>query len=215
MVNGKHSGALNEVVAELEDREGDGERLTLRLPDGSVVCAPVELGETLQTRFFSRPREARLVLGPFSAALSRHAGEELRLVAPVGGSAVDRGRRGGVSMISRGSLDRLALLADEPAVDGRRFRMSVELAGVEPFAEEGWLGRVVRIGGARVRLHGNVGRCIVTSRDPDSGEVDLPTLELLRELRSGAQSTEPLPFGVYGEVVQPGDVRLGDRVEAL
>lgn len=215
MVNGKHSGAFHEVVAEL-DREGDAEeRLTLRFPDGSVVAGPVELGEPLQTRFFSRPREARLVLGPFSEALSRHAGEDLRLVQPAAGSGVDRGRLGGVSLISRGSLQGLAALADEPSLDARRFRMTVELDGLEPFAEEQWLGRTVAVGEALVRLHGNVGRCIVTSRDPESGEVDLPTLDLLRELRAGAQSTEPLPFGVVGEVVQPGTVRIGDRVEPL
>ncbi|HTZ87728.1 MAG TPA: MOSC N-terminal beta barrel domain-containing protein [Solirubrobacteraceae bacterium] len=216
MVNGKHSRALNEVVAELDADEHDGEEhLTLRFPDGSRVSAPVELGETLQTRFFSRPREARLLLGPFAAALSRHAEEELRFVQPVGGTAVDRGRRGAVSMISLGSLGRLAQLAGEPSVDARRFRMSIELDGVEPFAEEDWIERTIAIGETRVRLRGNVGRCIVTSRNPESGEVDLPTLDLLRELRSGVASSEPLPFGVYGEVAQPGIVRLGDRVEVL
>lgn len=216
MVNGKHSAAFNEVVAELADEEQDGEeRLTLRFPDGSTVSESVELGEPLQTRFFSRPREARLVLGPFSQALSEHAGEQLRLVRPSGGSGVDRGRRGGMSMISRGSLQALAAAAGEPAVDARRFRMTIELEGLEPFAEEEWLGRTVQVGEARVRPLGNVGRCIVTSRDPESGEVDLPTLDLLRELRAGVQSTEPLPFGVVGEVVQPGAVRVGDRVEPL
>jgi uncharacterized protein len=209
MVNGKHSGALNEIVAEL-DRD---EQLTLRFPDGSQVSAQIELGEPLQTRFFSRPREARLVVGPFAAALSRHAGEELRLVQDANGrSAIDRGRRGNVSMISRASLGRLAQLAEEPSVDARRFRMSIELDGVEPFAEEEWIGHVVSVGDAQVRLQGNVGRCLVTSRHPVSGEVDLPTLDLLRELRADVHSSEPLPFGVYGEITRPGVVRLGDRV---
>jgi MOSC domain-containing protein len=217
MVNGKHSSALNEIEAELAgDEHGDGGLLTLRFPDGSAASGPIELGEPLQTRFHSRPREARPVLGPFSAALSEHAGEQLRLVQAVdGSSAVDRGRRGGVSMISRGSLKALAQIANEPALDARRFRMSIELDGVEPFAEERWIGRSLAIGEARVRLHGNVGRCIVTSRDPESGVVDLPTLDLLRELRRGAHSTEPLPFGVFGEVVRPGTVRLDDRVAVV
>ena len=50
------------------------------------------------------------------------------------GGAVDRGRdRGGwVSLVSRGSLERLRAEAgvDEP-VDGRRFRMLFEIDGVE------------------------------------------------------------------------------------
>ena len=62
-------------------------------------------------------------------------------------------------------------------------------------------------------MHGHVGRCLVTSRDPETGEVDLPTLDLLRDYRGELNSTEPLPFGIYGEVLQGGAVRLGDPVE--
>ncbi len=210
MVNGKHSGALQEVSAELSE---DG-RLTLGFPDGTTIAEAVELGEELPTRFHSRPRAARLVRGEFSAALSEHAGEQLRLVqASDGSSAVDRGVEGGVSMISRGSLAVLALVAERPSVDARRFRMTIEIDGVEPFAEDAWLGREVRVGEAGVLLHGHIGRCIVTSRHPESGAVDLPTLDLLRSFRTGRGTTEPLPFGVYGEVVRPGTVRVGDRVE--
>ena len=57
-----------------------------------------------------------------------------------------------------------------------------------------------------------MGRCLVTSRDPESGDVDLPTLEILGEYRRGLASTEPLAFGIHGEVVRPGTVRLGDPV---
>jgi uncharacterized protein len=217
MVNGKHSGALNEVSAELDVGDPDAgaaERLTLRFPDGAEVSGAIELGEELQTRFHSRPRTARLVRGPFSAALSEHTREQLRIVqASNGGSAVDRGVRGAVSLISRGSLSALARVAGQESVDARRFRMTIELDGVEPFAEDGWLGRELRIGEAVVRPRGNVGRCIVTSRHPESGIVDLPTLDLLRSFRPGLGTTEPLPFGVYGEVVRPGAVRVGERVE--
>lgn len=209
MVNGKRHGALNEVTAQLEAEQ----RLTLGFPDGSRVTARVELGEELDSTFFSRPRRARTVEGSFSKALSRHVGEELRLVAAAdGSSAIDRGQDGSVSLISRGSLAALAAAADASAVDARRFRMSIEIDAQEPFLEESWVDRELTVGEARIALHGHVGRCIVTSRDPESGKVDLPTLDLLRELRMGATSTEPLPFGVYGAVVRPGIVRVGDAV---
>jgi uncharacterized protein len=210
MVNGKHSGALNEVIAEVDDAQ---ERLALRFPDGTQVAGAIELGRELQTRFHSRPRKARLLRGAFSDALSEHAGERLRLVQPVDGSAIDRGAKGAASLISRASLAALARVAERPAVDGRRFRMTIELDGIEPFAEDAWLHRAVRVGEAAILVNGHVGRCIVTSRHPESGAVDLPTLELLRSFRSGLDTTEPLPFGVYGEVLRPGVVRVGDRVE--
>jgi hypothetical protein len=45
--------------------------------------------------------------------------------------------------------------------------------------------------------------------------VDLPTLDVLGAYRGNAKSTEPLPFGVWGEVLEPGVIALGDPVEAL
>lgn len=209
MVNGKHSDALNGIVAELDG----GGMLTLTFSDGQVVSGRPEPGEELQTSFHSRPRAARLVGGPFSQAISRHAREALRLVrAADEASAIDRGARGAVTLISRGSLERLAEVAGQPTVDARRFRMNLELDGVAPFGEDAWIEREVRIGDAVVRPRGHVGRCIVTSRHPVSGAVDLPTLDLLRSFRSGAPTTEPLALGVYAEVLRPGIVALGDEV---
>jgi uncharacterized protein YcbX len=97
-------------------------------------------------------------------------------------------------------------------IDARRFRMLVEVDGVEPHGEDAWIGHRVRIGDALVSFNGHVGRCLVTSRDPDSGVVDLPTLDLLGEYRRGEPTTEPLALGIYGEVIEPGTVRLGDPV---
>ena len=56
-------------------------------------------------------------------------------------------------------------------------------------------------------MHGHIGRCLITSRDPETAEVDLPTLELLAAYRREIDSTEPLPFGIYGEVLVGGTVR--------
>ncbi len=212
MINGKHSGALSEIVAELAE-DASGGTLTLRLPDGRAVSGPTELGEELDTRFFSRERRARLVRGPFAQAISEHAGEALRLVRAADGTrAVDRGAEGAVTLISQASLARLAEVAGEPSVDARRFRMTVEIDGVAAFAEDAWLGRELAIGAARVRMCGHVGRCIVTSRDPETGVVDLPTLDLLRSFRADAATTEPLAFGVYCEVLEPGAVAFGDAI---
>ncbi len=211
MINGKHSGALNEIVARLDG--GDTETLTLSFPDGSEASGAIELGEAVATRFFSRPREALLVRGELSRAISEHVGERLRLVRAADGSpAVDRGAGGAVSLVSGASLAALAEVAGLARVDARRFRMTIELDGVAPFEEDGWIGRRLRVGEALIRPRGHVGRCIVTSRDPDTGAVDLPTLDLLRSFRAAAPTSEPLALGIFGEVLQPGVVALGDAV---
>ena len=81
-----------------------------------------------------------------------------------------------------------------------------------PHAEDQWVGRRVRIGSALVAMKGHVGRCLVTSRDPETGKVDLPTLDMLGTYRRDLHTTEPLAFGIYGAVVEPGTVSVGDAV---
>jgi uncharacterized protein YcbX len=208
MVNGKQVGALQEIVATLGDDE-----LVLAFPDGTRVSGPTRLGdEELQTSFFSRPTPARELLGEFGAALSEHVGRSLRVVEAAHRKAVDRGRAGAASFISRASLQALERLAGE-AVDARRFRMLVEIDGLaEAHEEDTWVGRTLRVGEALVRVRGHVGRCLITQRHPESGTTDLPTLDLLRSYRGGLDTTEPLAFGVYGEVLEPGRVAVGDAV---
>ena len=208
MRNGKQLGSLQAVVASLQDQ-----RLMLEFPDGSVLDGEIELGEPVSAQFFSHQVVGRAVLGPWSQALSAHCGQPLRLLEA--GSAVDRGAAGPVSLVSRGSLRRIGEQAGIEPLDVRRFRMLIEVDGVAPHAEDRWLGQRLQVGGAILRFDGNVGRCLVTSRDPETGEVTLPTLDLLRAYRSGLESTEPLPFGIYGRVLRPGTVSVGDAVEPL
>jgi uncharacterized protein YcbX len=90
--------------------------------------------------------------------------------------------------------------------------MTFGIDGLAAFAEEGWLGRPVQVGSALVRPLGNVGRCAVTTQDPDRGVPTLDTLRLLAEHRRDVPTTEALPFGVWAEVIEPGRVVLGDAV---
>ena len=93
--------------------------------------------------------------------------------------------------------------------------MLIEIDGVRVHEEDQWVGRKVRIGEATVGFNGNVGRCLITSRDPDTGQIDLPTLDMLGDYRHHLYSTEPLPFGIYGQVLEPGTVRVGDEVAPM
>jgi MOSC domain-containing protein len=211
LVNGKQLGELQQVTPIWEEEAGT---LVLRFPDGSVAEGTVELDGPVTTMFYGREVEGRLVRGPWSEALTSFAGRDLRLVQAVAwGGAVDRGPAS-VTVLSTGSLEAMRSAAGIPEpVDPRRFRMLFGIDGVGPHEEDSWLGREVRIGDAAVALKGNVGRCIVTSRHPETGVRNLPTLDVLAEYRSEVETTERLPFGVWGRVSEPGWVRLGDPVE--
>jgi uncharacterized protein YcbX len=190
--------------------DAERERLTLTFPDGEVADGEVALGEEITVDFYGRPVRGHVVHGPWAEALSRLVGRPLRLVQSAPGDAVDRGR-GQISVVSVASLAALAAAAGRDDVDGRRFRMLFEIDGVEPHEEDTWLGTRVAIGDAVVVPLGDVGRCVVTTCDPDTAVSDLDTLKALAGYRREGV-TEPLPFGVYCNVAVPGRVRVGDAV---
>jgi uncharacterized protein YcbX len=214
MISITRLGPLAAVVA---DHDASARTLSLRFPDGAEVAGPVELGEPEPVRFGRLNLHARPLNGGFSEALSEHSGKALRLLAaPPERIGVDRGRDGGVTLLSIASLERLREEAGttEP-VDGRRFRMTFGVEGLKPHEEDGWIGRDVRVGDAQVRVVGNVGRCAATTRQPDTGVVDFKTLHYLQSYRGELAATEPLPFGVHARVLEPGRVRVGDAVDVV
>jgi MOSC domain-containing protein len=190
------------------------ERLKLTFPDGTVADGAVVLGAEIVTDFYGRPVTGRVVHGPWSEALSTAFGRPLRLVQAPPGAAVDRGR-GHVSLVSEASLRELARQAGEAEpVDGRRFRMLFQVGGLEAHGEDLWLKRRLRIGDALVRIRGTVGRCAITTQNPETGVPDFDTLRVLKDYR-GLSADDELDFGIYGEVVEPGRVRVGDAVEPV
>ena len=212
LFNNKRNGPMVRIRPEWDE---ETRRLALTFPDGARVEGTVELGEAVDALMYRHPHPSRRVLGPWSSAISEFVGLSLTLLWAEE-HASDRGYCGGtVSLVSRSSLERLGEEAGAAGpVDGRRFRMLFEIDGVPAHAEDEWLDSRVRIGDATILLNGDVGRCVVTSHDPDRGVTDLDTLGTLARYRREGRD-EPLPFGVYGSVAVPGRVRVGDPVQLL
>lgn len=212
MVNGKGVGPLMTVVPTYDP---DQDVLSLSFPDGTSVTGDPPLGEPEDVRFFGLTLNARPVEGDFSEALSDHCGAALRLFAsPPDRPGMDRGFDGAATLLSHASLERLGEIAGkDDGIDPRRFRMNFGIEGSRAHEEDEWIGRRVRLGDALVEIGAHVGRCAVTTRNADTGVVDLKTLHHLAAYRREVESSEPLPFGVYGRVLEEGRVRLGDEVE--
>jgi uncharacterized protein YcbX len=207
LYGGKRDGTMLRIHPDWDEKT---RQLALTFPDGERVEGVVQLGEPVDAELYRLPRPSHHVIGPWEEAISRYVGGPLTFLWADDG-AVDRTPQGGtVSLVSQASLDRLreeAGAADP--IDGRRFRMLFEIDGVQAHEEDGWVSGDVRIGEATVVFNGDIGRCVVTSRNPDTGVIDLPTLVTLVGYRAEGQ-TEPLPFGIYGSVVTSGRVRVGD-----
>jgi uncharacterized protein YcbX len=182
--------------------------LALRFPGGDAVEAVVEPGAATVTRNYEgRELRGRRVDGALADALSAHLGRKVRLVQRDAG--VTGADDAPVTLMSVASLRALAPATGGDVPDARRFRMTLTVDGVDAWAEEGWTGRGLAVGGAVLRVDDPVPRCVVTTRHPDDGRRDLPVLKALAALR-GKQRVD---FGVWCAVAQPGTVRRGDDVE--
>jgi uncharacterized protein YcbX len=83
------------------------------------------------------------------------------------------------------------------------------LAGGEAFEEDTWIGSDIAIGDVVLAVRLPCDRCVATTRDPATGEKDVPTLRAMKAVRGRPD------LGVYCDVVSPGTVRLGDAVRVL
>ena len=213
------AGGLVQVKAETND---DATWLRMTFPDGRVVEGDIVLDEPVRTDIYNRLAIGRVVGGPWAAALEPFAHRPVLLVRcdKPGGTRIREGEtqvRNQVSLVSDGSLRELAAHLGVEEVDGRRFRMLIELEGPTAHEEDTWIGRDVAIGSAVVTITKPDARCAITTQDPDTGERDLDTLRTILRYR-GFRPNDPerkIDFGVLGEVRTPGRVSIGDEVTVL
>ena len=216
MVDGLLAGELVRVAAQTN---ADATWLKLTFPDGRAVEGDVTLGEPVRTEIYGRVGVGHVVGGPWAAALTPFAHRPVLLVRcdKPGGTRIREGEsnvRNAVSIVSDGSLQELARQLDVPTVDGRRFRMLVEVEGAEPHEEDTWIGGGVALGSAVLSITKPDARCAITTQHPDTGERDLDTLRTLIRYR-GFRAGDPekkIDFGVLGEVLVPGRISVGDAV---
>jgi hypothetical protein len=210
---------LVQVRAETNDK---ATWLRMTFPDGTVLDDEVRLDEPVQTEIYGRLAIGRVVGGPWAAALEPFAHRRVLLVRcdVPGGTRIRAGEtyvRNAVSLVSDGSLRELAAHLEISEVDGRRFRMLIELEGARAHEEDTWIGEEVAVGSAVLHITKPDARCAITTQDPDTGERDLDTLRTIIRYR-GFRQGDPerkIDFGVLGEVHRPGTVTVGDTVRVV
>lgn len=176
------------------------------------VAEPVD-GDPIEVRVFAHlpPAPARIAEAAAGDWLSQVLDQKVRLVwladptvRPIpdvtGVEAADRvSLADGYPLLltNQGSLDALNgwLRESDPAADPlpmTRFRPNLVIAGAEPWAEDAWLGRRIRIGPVAFRVAKPCGRCLVTTVDQETG---VRGREPLRALARHRNINQQLVFG--------------------
>lgn len=138
------------------------------------------------------------------AELERDAGRALYLLRDYRGS-FDVAQ---LSLIGNASIEQLGAESGA-SVEPARFRANVYLdtESGTPFEEDAWVGRILRIGDtARIAITERDKRCAMITLHPETGEVRTEILTAVARLHDTMT-------GIYGSVLTPGAVRLGDPVQ--
>lgn len=187
-------------------------RLTISRGADVLITGIIESGSAVQTDMWGlRTLGADVVADPiWSTFFSDLVGRPVRLLQ-AREPAFDVQP---VTMLGTGSVQELARRAGVPSVDSGRFRMLIEFSGGAPHVEDSWNGHRLQAGDAVLRAGGPVKRCAATTRNVVSGEVDLQTLRVITGYRGRQDSVLGVGaiFGVYGAVLQPGTISVGDHL---
>lgn len=94
------------------------------------------------------------------------------------------------------------------ALSIHRWRGNVWFDNLPAWEEFDWMNRDVQIGQAVFRARERTDRCIATTANPETGQRDADTLGALKHW--GHQD-----FSMRAEVIQGGDIEIGDTVRVL
>ncbi|MBC7738838.1 MAG: MOSC domain-containing protein [Candidatus Saccharibacteria bacterium] len=184
---GAKSPQLMAVTAELDEA---AERVTLNHPvQGQISIRPDEPADLPGFLAWASPLVAPGRIPP--ARLVRHDGGMTDSDYPT------------VSILSLSTLaDLSARMGTDLSI--HRWRANLWIDGAEPWAEFGWIGQKLTIGGAVLEVVERIGRCNATKVNPETGEIDADTTGTLEK------DFGHTDFGVFAKVVQSGPVAVGD-----
>lgn len=112
-----------------------------------------------------------------------------------------------ILLVTDASLREIARLIGEEELDPRRFRgnLVVVLEEDEPFAEDHWIGKQIRINDVVLQVNRHCERCMYVNIDPD-------TLKMNSAVLKTCVKRHDNHFGVYASVITPGELTEGDAV---
>ncbi|MCT2358882.1 MOSC domain-containing protein [Brevibacterium casei] len=177
-------------------------------PDSAITLTAPAGGSTT---FCADDDESRAASAEFLSSHIPPQGSHPRGIVVAGQRMFDS-RESGISLINPATVEALGATEEGRAalgtgdLDPLRFRGNIFVEGLDPFAEFGLIGRIVRIGGVRLAISQAIERCPATTVNPVTTEVDVNVPRIL------ASACGHLHCGVYGRILESGTITAGDEI---
>ena len=91
-------------------------------------------------------------------------------------------------------------------IESSRFRGNIYIDGIEPWAEQDWLGKVVKINNTSFRVEKKIPRCVAINLKPGSDDNSLNLLQFLKK------TYNHFDMGIYLTALENGKINIGDKI---
>jgi uncharacterized protein YcbX len=178
--------------------------LATNFDDATETLTVMRAGKQVARGQLSTPLGRKMIEQFFAAYMQTELRGPPKVVSAPGHSFSDVAIKC-LHVVNLASVRDLARVLGRP-IDPLRFRANVYIDGIAPWAELGWVGRELALGGVRTSVVDLTVRCDATNVDPQTGARDmgLPTL-LQRTWGHG-------DFGIYAKIDGGGTLTVGDAV---
>lgn len=183
----------NEALAGLQTRFDDETRVLSIARNGSLLargCVDEPAGRAALEAFFEREMPGAL-RGPVRL-----------LTAPQGFRFMDS-KRGFVSLLNLETIEAIGAALGVGALDARRFRGNIHIAGLEAFAENDLIGKTLAIGDVELEVISRIDRCAATDVNPATAQRDTAMVASLERLYGHHDC------GIYARIKKAGTIRPG------
>ncbi len=91
-------------------------------------------------------------------------------------------------------------------IESSRFRGNICIDGIEPWAEQDWVGKVIKINDISFRVEKKIPRCVAINLKPGSDDNSLNLLQFLKK------TYNHFDMGIYLTVLENGKINIGDKI---
>lgn len=197
----KHLPKINFLMLMRDERLA---ALEARLDDATHTLTLSRAGRQLARGDLTTPLGRRMIEQFLGAYMQTSLRGAPRIVAAPGHSFSDVADKC-VHIVSRASVRDLERVHGMP-VDPLRFRPNLIIDGAEPWAEFGWIGKTLTIGGVVLSVFKRTQRCDAINVDPVTAVRDASLPATLQRTYSHTD------FGVYAHVTMGGEIAPGQSL---
>ena len=110
-----------------------------------------------------------------------------------------------VSLLNTQSINDFEKKIDQK-IETSIFRGNICIDGIEPWIEQEWIGKIIRINGVSFKVEKNIPRCIAINLKPQSDDNSFNLLQLLKKTYNHFE------MGIYLTALDDGEINIGNTI---